>query len=158
MKASRGITASNLPGPNAATLLPDPMRTYESIREQYVAANGAIDPNAKRPQPRLTLRDTKVIANHLTLALRNDLPGVDAHDAAVIWEKWRKAVVQLRDMMSGLADDDQALAVGINLGQWSLMIHDDVAEAVREPGKVFARYCPWRADWATFQRIHPEAV
>lgn len=148
----------HLPPPKYATIVPDPIAKHDEIRERYVRVNGAIDATAKRPQPRLTIRDAKNIANHLTLALRNDLPKVDPHDAAVIWEKWRKHVVSLRDMMSDLADDDQALAVGITLDQRTLNIHDDVAEALRHPGKVFSRYCPWRDDWATFERIHPGKV
>jgi len=155
------ITSGNairMPGPDYATILPEPMRIHDEIRERYISVNGSVDATAKRPQPRLTVRDAKILANHLTLALRNDLPGIDPHDAAVIWEKWRRSVAQLRDMMRGLDDDAQALAIGINLDQWTLTVHDDVAEALRHPGKVFSRYCPWRADWATFERIHPEAV
>ena len=32
------------------------------------------------------------------------------------------------------------------------------AFALVQPRAVFDAYCPWRADWATFARIHPEAV
>lgn len=164
--AGRGVSkitttpgnAIRMPGSDYATILPEPKRIHDEIRERYISVNGAIDATSKRPQPRLTVRDAKIIANHLTLALRNDLPTIDRHDAAVIWEKWRRSVTQLRDMMRGLDDDEQALAVGISLDQWSLHVHDELAEALRHPGKVFSRYCPWRADWATFERIHPEAV
>ena len=147
-----------MPGPDYATILPEPISKHDEIRERYVSVNGAIDAGAKRPQPRLTVRDAKILANHLTLALRNDLPSVDPHDAAVIWEKWRRFVVQLREIMRDLADDDQALAAGVNLDQWTLAIHDDLAVAIRRPGKVFERYCPWRADWATDARVYPEAA
>jgi len=144
--------------PEYATILPEPLRIHDEIRERYISVNGAIDATAKRPQPRLTVRDAKVIANNLTLALRNDLPSIDPHDAAVIWEQWRRSVAQLRDMMSGLDDDEQALAIGVNLDQWTRAIHGEMAEAVRRPGKVFARYCPWRDEWATDERIRPGAV
>lgn len=159
LPASRSASSVSLPSADEATLLPNPMRVHEDLRERFVALRGAIDEkNVTRPAPRLTVRDAKQIANHLTLALRNDLPRIDPHDAAVIWEKWRKYVALLREAVRELADDDQAIAAAASLDWWTLAIHDDLAEALRDPGKVFQRYCPWRADWATFERIHPEAV
>lgn len=158
IKVDASRASIRLPGPDDATVLPDPMRAHDVMRERYVAARGAIDAKVQRSQPRLTVRDVKAIANHFTFALRNDLPTIDAHDAAVIWEKWRKTVLQLRDMMRGLSDDDQSLGAGTNLDGQTFAIHGDLADALREPGIVFKRYCPWRSDWATFERVHPEAV
>jgi len=142
-----------------ATLLPDPLRAHEAMRARFIKANGTVPGSpANRPEPRLTIRDIKLIANHLTFALRNDLPTIDASDAAVIWEKWRQAVNDVRALMKNVDDDHQALVVASILEHRLWDVHESLATALATPGEVFRHYCPWRADWATYERLHPEAV
>jgi len=45
--------------------------------------------------PPAVFRAKNLIGNFTSAALRNDLPSIDARDAAVIWEKWRRAVADL---------------------------------------------------------------
>lgn len=146
-----------LPGADTATLLPDPVAAYERVREQFVAANGRLPgSDATRNRPALTIRDVNVIGNFTTFAIRNDLPSIDVRDAAVIWEKWRKAVADLKDLMRNVEMDAQALIVGVVLEHRTWDIANSLATALTHPGEVFERYCPWRADWATQARLHPE--
>ncbi len=151
--------AVEVPGKLDATLLPDPRATLAALRDKFIAARGVV--NDSRPtaqqEVRLTIADVHVIANFVTFALRNDLSTIDAYDAAVIWEKWRKAVGDLRDMMRNVESDAQALIAGTVLGQRTSHIADCMVTAQHQPREVFSTYCPWRADWATPARIHPEA-
>ena len=157
LRAARTLAAVELPGPDEATLLPDPMTRFEDTLGEFVRANGALDGStAKYPRPRLTARDVKVTANFVTLALRNDLSRIDPYDAAVIWEKWRQAVADLRDLLRQVDDDDQALIVGTVLGHRFFAIADDLALAQMEPRKVADRYCPWRDEFFTDARVYPE--
>ena len=98
------------------------------------------------------------IGNFTSAALRNDLPSIDARDAAVIWEKWRQAVADLKELMRNVEIDAQALIVGVILDHRTWDIGSSLATALHRPGEVFDRYCPWRSDWATFERMHPEAA
>lgn len=149
-----------IPSQADATLLPLPFAVIEGRRADFLAARGATNPNAPadRQEPKLTLADVRRIANFITYALRNDLPLVDAHDAAVIWEQWRKAVVDLRDIMRQVQHDMQASVLGSVLWIRAENTQASLTTALEEPRAVFSRYCPWRADWATYDRIHPEAV
>lgn len=147
-----------LPGADQATILPDPRDAYEQMRLRFIEANGvSADSSPKAPRPRLAARDVTAIANHLTFALRNDLPTIDANDAAVIWEKWRGAVNDLRDLLRHipLENDTPYAAVLLDHRTWD--VHESLATALQRPGEVFERYCPWRSAWATPARIHPEA-
>lgn len=146
-----------LPGPDEATILPDPRAARERIFDRFLEANGRAPEYPNKPFPRLTARDVVVIANHLTFALRNDLSSIDAYDAAVIWEKWRIAVRDLRDLLRHVGLDDDAAIAGNILDHRTFDVHDCMALALSSPGDVFSTYCPWRAAWATASRIHPEA-
>ena len=146
-----------LPGPDEATILPDPRAARQHILDRFLEANGRSPEYTAKAFPRLTARDVQAIANHLTFALRNDLPSIDAYDAAVIWEKWRIAVRDLRDFLRNVPlDHDVPIATNI-LDHRSYDVHDCVAMSLSTPGQVFSTYCPWRSAWATPARIHPEA-
>ena len=158
LPGSRSGAAAPLPGPDEATLLPDPRDAYERMRLRFIEANGvSADSSPKAPRPRLAASDVMAIANHLTYALRNDLPTIDANDAAVIWEKWRVAVNDLRDLLRNipLENDTPYAAVLLDHRTWD--VHESLATALQRPGEVFERSCPWRSAWATPARIHPEA-
>jgi hypothetical protein len=148
-----------LPAPDDATLLPQPDVVVRGLMTAYLAARGASNPQDPpgHERPRLTIADVKTLANVITFALKNDLPTVDAHDAAVIWEKWRKAIVDLRDLMRDVTNADQALIIATVLEHRIWDIEASLATALRDPGEVFSRYCPWRTEWATHERIYPEA-
>ena len=167
--AGRGVPALSVPGRSVAvtlpgqldaTLLPDPRAAVASLRQQFLTARGAVDSKVPpgHERPRLTIADVKVIANFVTFALRNDLPTIDPHDAAVIWEKWRTAVVDLRELMRNVESDAQALIAGTVLDHRTWDIEASLTTALAHPREVFEHYCPWRSDWATFERLHPEAV
>lgn len=159
LPTGRTRAAVRLPGADAATLLPNPPRAFENVRDQFVAANGRLPGSVpERDQPALTIRDVNAIGNFTSAALRNDLPSIDARDAAVIWDKWRQAVADLKELMRNVEIDAQALIVGVILDHRTWDISYSLATALARPGEVFDRYCPWRSDWATFARLHPEAT
>ena len=155
---TQDAAAVTVPGKLDATLLPDPRAAIAALRSKFIAARGVV--NASRPveqqEARLTIADVRIIANFVTFALRNDLSSIDAHDAAVIWEKWRKAIGDMRDMMHNVESDAQALIVATVLGHRTWDITECMVIALARPMEVFQNYCPWRADWATEARIHPE--
>lgn len=153
----KAAAAIELLGPDDATILPDPRAARERIFDRFLQANGRAPDYPNKPFPRLTARDVLVIANHLTFALRNDLPSIDAYDAAVIWEKWRIAVRDLRDFLRNVPLDHDVPIAGNVLDHRTFDVHDCVALALTSPGQVFSTYCPWRSAWATVARIHPEA-
>ena len=157
LRTARTLAAVEFPGPEEATLLPDPFARYIDTLTEFVRANGALHGSTtEHPRPRLTARDVKVTANFVTLALRNDLLRIDPYDAAVIWEKWRQAVVDLRELLRNVGDDDQALIVGTVLDGRFYVIVQDLALALAEPRKVADRYCPWQAEFFTDARVYPE--
>lgn len=149
-----------IPSQADATMLPIPAAVIEARRAEFIAARGARNPDAPAPQhePKLTTADVRRLANFITYALRNDLPLVDAYDAAVIWETWRKAVADLRALMAKAQTDDEVGVFGSILWIRADRIQSALTTALETPREVFNRYCPWRADWATFERIHPEAL
>jgi hypothetical protein len=147
-----------LPGPDKATLLPNPSAAHDALIARFTAAG-------KQPLrqgfPVMSGRDIKAFSNFITHALRNDLPTIDAYDAAVIWEKWRLAVAELRDLLRDVRDDTddgestQYIAVALDHRSWD--IRTSLATALSTPGEVADRYCPWKADFFTPDRLHPEA-
>lgn len=149
-----------IPNQADATLLPLPHAVIEGRRAEFITARGAWNPTAPSEfqQPKLTGTDIRRIANFITYALRNDLPLVDAHDAAVVWEKWRKGVADLRDLMHQAQRDDQIAIVASVLWIRASDIERSLTRALEEPGELFRGYCPWRSDWATPARIYPEAA
>ena len=36
-------------------------------------------------------------------------------------------------------------------------IRESLVVSLANPGAVFRHYCPWRADWAAYDRIYPRA-
>ncbi len=159
LPAARTASPVTVAGKLDATLLPEPRAALAALRRKFLAARGPVDPKVPpgHELPRLTIADVRVIANFITFALRNDLPTVDPYDAAVIWEKWRVAVGDLRDLMRNVDSDAQALIAGTVLDHRTWAIEADLTTAMARPREVFERYCPWRGDWATAARIHPEA-
>ena len=156
----RGDDPVDLPGPDEATLLPEPRGAYRRLFDQLIAVTER-DPRSSptSPLPVLSPRQVRRVANFITFALVNDLTSVDPHDAAVVWEKWRKAVVTLRGLLRD-ADDNPTVRgiLTLTLDHRVDDVSGDLATALVQPRAVFDAYCPWRADWATFARIHPEAV
>lgn len=155
---TQAATAVPVPGKLDATLLPDPRATLAALRDKFIAARGVVNDSrpAAQQEARLTIADVRIIANFVTFALRNDLSTIDPHDAAVIWEKWRKAIGDMRDMMHNVESDAQALIVATVLRHRTWDIAECMVTAQARPLEVFNTYCPWRADWATDARIHPE--
>ena len=157
LRTARTLAVVEFSGPEEATLLPDPFAQYIDTLWEFVRATGALHGSTtEHPRPRLTARDVKVTANFVTLALRNDLPHIDPYDAAGIWEKWRQAVVDLRELLRNVGDDDQALIVGTVLDGRFYVIVQDLALALAEPRKVADRYCPWQAEFFSDDRVYPE--
>ncbi len=151
-----------LPSPDAVTLLPDPRAAHAALLDRFRAANGpASAPNAF---PNMSARDVRAFANLITFALRNDLPSIDDHDAAVIWDKWRQAVDEVREHLRRVRDDDLTndsspdvwnACIALDHRGWD--IRESLVVSLANPGEVFRHYCPWRADWATYDRIYPRA-
>ncbi|MBE7448589.1 MAG: hypothetical protein HS111_06815 [Kofleriaceae bacterium] len=152
-----------LPTQDEATFLPDPRAAYDAILARFRAANGPSD--APSAFPNLSARDVRALANVITFALRNDLPSLSPYDAAVLWDKWREAVTAVRQLLADVRDHEATNAssdgvkfasVAIDHRGWDL--RESLVTALASPGAVFERYCPWRSAWATFERLHPEAV
>lgn len=159
LRRSRGRDTVELPDQDEATLLPKPLEAQQQLFDQFVAVNGNLPgSHPGRPRPPLTGRDVKLIANFVTCALRNDLPHIDVYDAAVIWEKWRKAVVSFRDALKEFPEEHQALNVQYVLDYHFGDVCDCLALALIERGQVADRYCPWKADFFTQERLYPESV
>lgn len=153
-KLPAGAGTIALPGPDAATLLPSPRESYTRLLQQLGLAGEGGAGARTAPVPGQLRR----VANFITFAFRNDLPTIDPADAAVIWEKWRVSVRDLRDLLRGAderAPATPAAAVLIDHRLWA--VSEDLATALVEPHAVFERYCPWRSAWATYARLHPEA-
>lgn len=152
-----------LPTQDEATFLPDPRAAYDAILARFRAANGPAD--APSEFPNLSARDVRALANVITFALRNDLPTLSPYDAAVLWDKWREAVASVRQLLADVRDKDATntsshgvrfASVLLDHRGWDL--RESLVTALASPGAVFERYCPWRSAWATFERLHPEAV
>lgn len=153
-----------LPSPDEATLLPDPRAAYEELLDRFRIVNG---PTTNRDQPptefpNMSARDVRAFANVITFALRNDLPHFDDHDAAVIWEKWRKIIDEVRDFLKPVRDHDltniqshevRNACVVLDHRGWE--IRESLVVSLVRPGDVFKDYCPWRQSWATWERIYP---
>ena len=152
-----------LPTAETVTLLPDPRAAHADWLARIRAVNGPKD--APTAFPTMTARDVRSFANLMTLSLRNDLPSLDPRDAAVLWEKWRQAVAEVRDHLRNVRDEDATNATADGVwGATVVLDHrgwdvvNNLALALSNPGAAFDAYCPWRTDWATFERLHPEAV
>lgn len=157
----RGPRASiTLPDPDDATLLPAPRERYAALLDAFRKAGD--DPRAS---PTMSAREMRALANVITFALRNDLPSLDPHDAAVLWDKWRKAVAEIREHLRRIPDDSvtsdaspDVWDTGIVLDFRGADLIDNLVRALARPREVFDAYCPWRGEWATYARLHPEAV
>lgn len=159
LKATGPKSTVRLPGPATATLLPDPRGVHAALLEPFFAINGpAPDTQPSDREPALRPRDITVIANFMTLALRNDLPGLDRHDAAVIWEKWRQGVALIRDRLRYADRERHARGASDELLVRTWVVREDLLTSLATPGQVAERYCPWKADFFTHARLHPEAV
>lgn len=150
-----------MPDQNAATFRPKPMLVRNELFARFAEALGTDRMNLDRPH--LTISDVRAIANFTTFALRNDLPLYDPRDAVVIWEKWRRAVVDIGDVIrvgnhpevaSGASRTTAAIATQMIDGR-TTMIALDLIDAGKEKGLVYSRFCPWRDPWAS-TRIQPE--
>ena len=159
LKATGPRSTVRLPGAEAATLLPEPHKVHLALLEPFFAINGPA-PNTlpQDREPALRPRDITVIANFMTLALRNDLPGLDRYDAAVIWEKWRQGVAAIRERMRVADRERHAPRASDELLQRTWVVREDLMASIATPGVVAERYCPWKADFFTHQRLYPEAV
>lgn len=152
-----------LPSPDEATLLPDPRAAHAELLDRFRAVNGPKD--APTAFPNMSARDARAFANVMTYALRNDLPAIDDHDAAVIWEKWRQAIDDVRDHLKPVRDDDltndqshDVWNACITLDHRGWDVRESLVVSLLIPGDVFRHYCPWRSEWATYERIYPRAV
>ena len=157
LRTPRSDTSVRLPAPNEATLLPDPSAAHDALIARFAVASGS---PLRQGFPVMSGRDIKGFANFITCALRNDLPSVDAYDAAVIWEKWRQTIAHLRDLLRNVRDDqddNDAQYVVNALDHRSWDIRTSLATALRHPGDVADRYCPWKADFFTADRLNPGA-
>lgn len=147
-----------LPGPDEATLLPNPSAAHDALIARF--AVGSKQP-LRQGFPLMSARDIKAFSNFMTYALRNDLPTIDAYDAAVIWEKWRQAVADIRDLLRDIrdeADEESTQYVAVALDHRSWDVRSSLTTALAKPGEVADQYCPWKADFFTYERLHPAAV
>ncbi|MBK7192765.1 MAG: hypothetical protein IPH80_09815 [Myxococcales bacterium] len=133
-----------------ATLLPDPERAVNELIRRH-----GLTPPIDYPGKAWEVAVDHVVdaTNEVTAALRNDLPTPERRDAAVLWEVWRKAVLQVRDSIRGLAEDELFLAGSVVWAMRDLAVRH--AEALRHPGQVADRYCPWSVDFFTLNRLYP---
>lgn len=136
--------------PQGATLLPDPERAVNELIRRH-----GLTPPIDYPGKAWEVPVDHVVdaTNEVTAALRNDLPTPERRDAAVLWEVWRKAVLQVRDSIRGLAEDELFLAGSVVWAMRDLAVRH--AAALRHPGQVADRYCPWSADFFTLNRLYP---
>lgn len=136
-----------------ATYLPDPEAKLALVRRLFGEARGWRDID-RTAYPRMQASDVRQAANHFTLALRNDLPSLDRRDAAAIWDEWRTAIARLREdlRVEGGTPPAQSVFELLARSVASLRL------ALQDPGAAFLSYCPWRHDWATFDRLYPERV
>jgi hypothetical protein len=156
---SRGLEPVELPSQDEATLYPNPHDVQQAIYERFVAVTGTMaGSHPGKAHPRLTIRNAKQLANFITVALRNDLPRLNVYDAAVIWEKWRDTVATLRQLIRGVPDEHQALNTQSVLDHRWTDISYCLVDALARPGEVADRYCPWKADFFTQERLYPESV
>jgi len=102
----------NMAGPrwHAPTLMPDPTAALGRLRDRFarvrqvVAAVGEGEPETGRPgYPVTNHADIRYAANHVSLALQNDLRAFGATAAGVIWSHWR-AVVETIEYLLHLGD------------------------------------------------------
>ncbi len=137
----------------AATLRPDPERAILDLcaRHQLVRPIARADQNAWR----VAVRHVIAASNEVTAALRNDLPTDDRHDAAALWDSWRRAATRVRDRSKGLAPADAYPEPWEFRSQLEL-IGLAMASALARPGVFAARYCPWADDFYTAARLYPE--
>jgi hypothetical protein len=151
-----------LPSLDDATLLPDPRAAYNELLDRFRAVNGPKD--APTAFPNMSGRDVRAFANVITFALRNDLPSLDDHDAAVIWDKWRQVIDDVRDHLKRVRDDSLTnehsadvwnACIVLDHRGWDL--RESLVVSLANPGEVFRHYCPWRSEWATYERIYPRA-
>jgi hypothetical protein len=147
----------SLPTPDEATLLPDPRAAHAALLARFRAVNG---PKDETEFPNMSARDVRAFANVITFALRNDLPAIDDHDAAVIWEKWRQIVAEVHGHLRNVRDADATASHGLSSARIILEhrgwdIRESLVVSLLRPGAIFNRYCPWRAAWASYDRIYP---
>jgi hypothetical protein len=152
-----------LPSADEATLLPDPRAAHAALLDAFRTANGP--KGTHNTFPNMSARDARAFANVITFALRNDLDSMDVYDAAVLWDKWRQAVDDVRKHLRPVRDDTHTneassdvwnACIELQHRGWDLI--ESMATSLRSPGEVFSRYCPWRADWATHDRLYPGAA
>lgn len=139
---------------DGATLLPDPERAIEELIARY----GLNQPNGPGPRVAWEVPVPRVVdaVNEVTAALRNDLPTPERRDSAVLWEVWRKAVLHVRDYIRALRPGEQMLTGSVLYAMWGLGARH--AEALRSPGQLADKYCPWAAEFFTNGRLYPESV
>lgn len=141
-----------------ATLLPDPAAAVTALREAFLF-RGTKDNDPTLPAFRVG--DVVAVANYITAALHNNLPTPDRRDTATIWDKWRKAVLRIRkETQSLLASDRYGANNGkiYELGADLDALEYDLVTAFKSPSEISRYYCPWAADFFTYERLHPEAV
>lgn len=138
----------------SATLLPDPVAAVTALRDAFLF-RGTQDND--RTLPAFRAGDVIAIANHISAALYNDLPTPDRRDTATIWDKWRKAVLRIRKEVGALIASDKYREI-YQFGADLDALEHDLVTAFKSPGEVARYYCPWAADFFTFERLNPEAV
>lgn len=133
------------------TYLPDPLAKVKFVWTAFMNARG-FDATQTYPKPHMTLADVYQTGNHFTLALRHDLPTIEPHDAAAIWDEWRNAIALLREDVRTNNDPVGSLFYLIDRSARSLAL------ALREPMAAYRAYCPWRQNWATYDRLFPGRI
>lgn len=136
-----------------ATLRPDPVTAIRMLRGRFLRRGLH---HGDRDVPALQIRDVVAMCNYVTSALHHDLPTPDRRDSAVLWNKWRNAVLRYRPNVRGAPasalypDPREVLA-------YVTALAEDFARALATPGEVARHYCPWAADFFTPRRLNPEA-
>ena len=148
-----GVPALGARRPTAptASLFPDPVERMHAIRTLH-----HLVPPPKAVRFEVEVGDAIACANEVTAAIRATLPTPDRHDSAALWDAWRRIVLRLREEVRGDARDREPTISGWGLAFGLDRITDALVEVQARPGDFARGYCPWRADFFTLPRLHPE--
>jgi len=130
-------------------LRPNPLEAMHAMFARHLPARPA---QGRWLAPREAVVD---LSNHVTEALRTDLPTQDRRDSAVVWETWRQVVLRVRDFLKSLSPDEEPMVAWLT--HHFENVADYLALALNHPGELARHYCPWANDFFTQERLYPES-